>query len=161
MKTKAQIICAVAAQLISAFVFWKVKPLFVKCEILSFQPSLSAQTSLCGAWLETIFSIIVGCLTLILSAWIIFPSSFHVHMWYCNFGNVRENLIFANINESKFLLMKSYCKFGNVNENLIMPPTLKKLERHIAFGLSVCLSVCLCVCVCVCVCVCMCTSVNF
>ena len=23
-----------------------------------------------------------------------------------------------------------------------MPPTLKKLERHIAFGLSVCLSVC-------------------
>ena len=29
---------------------------------------------------------------------------------------------------------------------LIMPPTLKKLEGHIAFGLSVCLSVCLCVC---------------
>ena len=29
---------------------------------------------------------------------------------------------------------------------LIMPPTLKKLEGHIAFGLSVCVSVCLCVC---------------
>ena len=27
----------------------------------------------------------------------------------------------------------------------IMPPTLKKLEGHIAFGLSVCLSVCVCV----------------
>ena len=27
-----------------------------------------------------------------------------------------------------------------------MPPTLKKLEGHIAFGLSVCVSVCLCVC---------------
>ena len=26
-----------------------------------------------------------------------------------------------------------------------MPPTLKKLEGHIAFGLSVCLSVCVCV----------------
>ena len=35
----------------------------------------------------------------------------------------------------------------------IMPPTLKKLEGHIAFGLSVCLSVCVCVCVC--------ASVNF
>ena len=34
-----------------------------------------------------------------------------------------------------------------------MPPTLKKLEGHIAFGLSVCL--------CVCVCACVCTSVNF
>ena len=33
--------------------------------------------------------------------------------------------------------------------NFIMPPTLKKLEGHIAFGLSVCLSVCLCVCVCI------------
>ena len=32
-----------------------------------------------------------------------------------------------------------------------MPPTLKKLEGHIAFGLSVCLSVCVCVC----------ASVNF
>ena len=31
-----------------------------------------------------------------------------------------------------------------------MPPTLKKLEGHIAFGLSV--SVCVCVCVCVCAC---------
>ena len=29
----------------------------------------------------------------------------------------------------------------------IMPPTLKKLEGHIAFGLSVCVSVCLSVCV--------------
>ena len=28
---------------------------------------------------------------------------------------------------------------------LVMPPTLKKLEGHIAFGLSVCVSVCLCV----------------
>ena len=26
--------------------------------------------------------------------------------------------------------------------NIIMPPTLKKLEGHIVFGLSVCLSVC-------------------
>ena len=26
-----------------------------------------------------------------------------------------------------------------------MPPTLKKLEGHIAFGLSVCLSVCVCI----------------
>ena len=34
---------------------------------------------------------------------------------------------------------------------IFMPPTLKKLEGHIAFGLSVCLSVCVCVC----------TSVNF
>ena len=34
---------------------------------------------------------------------------------------------------------------------LIMPPTLKKLEGHIAFGLSVCVCVCLSVCVCVCV----------
>ena len=34
---------------------------------------------------------------------------------------------------------------------LFMPPTLKKLEGHIAFGLSVCLYVCVCVCV----------SVNF
>ena len=32
---------------------------------------------------------------------------------------------------------------------LIMPPTLKKLEGHIAFGLSVRVSVCLSVCVCV------------
>ena len=32
---------------------------------------------------------------------------------------------------------------------IIMPPTLKKLEGHIAFGLSVCLSVCVCVRVCV------------
>ena len=32
---------------------------------------------------------------------------------------------------------------------LIMPSTLKKLEGHIAFGLSVCLSVCVCVCACV------------
>ena len=30
-----------------------------------------------------------------------------------------------------------------------MPPTLKKLEGYIAFGLSVCLSVCVCVRVCV------------
>ena len=29
-----------------------------------------------------------------------------------------------------------------------MLPTLKKLEGHIAFGLSVCLSLCVCVCVC-------------
>ena len=28
---------------------------------------------------------------------------------------------------------------------IFMPPTLKKLEGHIAFGLSVCLSVCVCV----------------
>ena len=28
---------------------------------------------------------------------------------------------------------------------LFIPPTLKKLEGHIAFGLSVCLSVCVCV----------------
>ena len=27
---------------------------------------------------------------------------------------------------------------------VFMPPTLKKLERHIAFGLSVCVSVCVC-----------------
>ena len=33
---------------------------------------------------------------------------------------------------------------------LFMPPTLKKLEGHIAFGLSVCLSVCVCVRVYVC-----------
>ena len=32
---------------------------------------------------------------------------------------------------------------------VFMPPTLKKLEGHIAFGLSVCVSVCLSVCVCV------------
>ena len=32
-----------------------------------------------------------------------------------------------------------------------MPPTLKKLEGHIAVGLSVCPSVCMCVC----------ASVNF
>ena len=31
--------------------------------------------------------------------------------------------------------------------SFFMPPTLKKLEGHIAFGLSVCLSVCVCVCV--------------
>ena len=30
-----------------------------------------------------------------------------------------------------------------------MPPTLKKLEGHIAFGLSVCACVSVCVCVCV------------
>ena len=30
---------------------------------------------------------------------------------------------------------------------VFMPPTLKKLEGHIAFGLSVCVCVCLCVCV--------------
>ena len=30
---------------------------------------------------------------------------------------------------------------------LFMPPTLKKLEGHIAFGLSVCVCVCVCVCV--------------
>ena len=30
---------------------------------------------------------------------------------------------------------------------LFMPPTLKKLEGHIAFGLSVCLCVCASVCV--------------
>ena len=35
-------------------------------------------------------------------------------------------------------------------EPLFMPPTLKKLEGHIAFGLSVCLSVCVCVRVYVC-----------
>ena len=29
---------------------------------------------------------------------------------------------------------------------IFMPPTLKKLEGHIAFGLSVCVSVCLSVC---------------
>ena len=34
--------------------------------------------------------------------------------------------------------------------SLIMPPTLKKLEGHIAFGLSVCMSVCACVSGCVC-----------
>ena len=28
---------------------------------------------------------------------------------------------------------------------IIMPPTLKKLEGHIAFGLSVCVCVCVCV----------------
>ena len=32
---------------------------------------------------------------------------------------------------------------------VFMPPTLKKLEGHIAFGLSVCVCVCLSVCVCV------------
>ena len=31
---------------------------------------------------------------------------------------------------------------------LFMPPTLKKLEGHIAFGLSVCVCVCVCVYVC-------------
>ena len=36
-----------------------------------------------------------------------------------------------------------------------MPPTLKKLEGHIAFGLSVCVSVCVSVCLSVCL------SVNF
>ena len=36
-------------------------------------------------------------------------------------------------------------------EQIFMPPTLKKLEGHIAFGLSVC----------VCVCVCVGASVNF
>ena len=41
--------------------------------------------------------------------------------------------------------------FLGVLEVIFMPPTLKKLEGHIAFGLSVCLSVCLCVC----------ASVNF
>ena len=35
--------------------------------------------------------------------------------------------------------------------DIIMPPTLKKLEGHIAFGLSVCACVSVCVCVCVCV----------
>ena len=34
----------------------------------------------------------------------------------------------------------------NPEITFFMPPTLKKLEGHIAFGLSVCLSVCLCVC---------------
>ena len=37
---------------------------------------------------------------------------------------------------------------SNIN-NLIMPPTLKKLEGHIAFGLCVCVCVCVCVCGCV------------
>ena len=40
---------------------------------------------------------------------------------------------------------------GIVQSLFFMPPTLKKLEGHIASGLSVCLSVCVCVCVCVCV----------
>ena len=35
---------------------------------------------------------------------------------------------------------------------IIMPPTLKKLEGHIAFGLSVCVCVCVCVWVGGCVC---------
>ena len=34
-----------------------------------------------------------------------------------------------------------------VGKPVFMPPTLKKLEGHIAFGLSVCVSVCVCVCV--------------
>ena len=48
-------------------------------------------------------------------------------------------------------------------EDLFMPPTLKKLEGHIAFGLSVCLCVCVSVrlCVCASVCLCVCVCVNF
>ena len=41
------------------------------------------------------------------------------------------------------------CRY-DIEERLVMPPTLKKLEGHIAFGLSVCVSVCLSVCLCVC-----------
>ena len=44
-----------------------------------------------------------------------------------------------NVNLAHFLLTKYFYMF-------VMPPTLKKLEGHIAFGLSVCLSVCGCVC---------------
>ena len=39
------------------------------------------------------------------------------------------------------------CKLQNLVQSMFMPPTLKKLEGHIAFGLSVCVSVCLSVCV--------------
>ena len=36
--------------------------------------------------------------------------------------------------------------FHELAKLIFMPPTLKKLEGHIAFGLSVCVSVCLSVC---------------
>ena len=42
------------------------------------------------------------------------------------------------------MLFEPYARFV-----IFMPPTLKKLEGHIAFGLSVCVCVCLSVCVCV------------
>ena len=38
-------------------------------------------------------------------------------------------------------------EYRSINEIMFMPPTLKKLEGHIAFGLSVCLCVCVSVCV--------------
>ena len=58
-----------------------------------------------------------------------------VHMICCQVHS-RCNSTLSTIgkNTSQLLL----CLF-------IMPPTLKKLEGHIAFGLSVCVSVCVCV----------------
>ena len=40
-----------------------------------------------------------------------------------------------------------YVWVGMLLDHFIMPPTLKKLEGHIAFGLSVCVCVCVCACV--------------
>ena len=82
--------------------------------------------------------------------------------------NVRDLKFYVSIPHEKivdpyFFSCPSYAPFLSYfpwktkfkNLVIFMPPTLKKLEGHIAFGLYVCLSVCLSVCVCVC------TSVNF
>ena len=50
-----------------------------------------------------------------------------------------------NVDFAYFALVRDWT-IGYTGIFVFMPPTLKKLEEHIAFGLSVCLSVCLCVC---------------
>ena len=59
--------------------------------------------------------------------------------------------VMGNLSNSAATYIEEFIEGFLSNQCVFMPPTLKKLEGHIAFGLSVCLCVCLSVCVCVCV----------
>ena len=70
------------------------------------------------------------------------------------YSNCREIFFdHSRIHFNVVLMCKSRIKYQYVGRavcayvHIFMPPTLKKLEGHIAFGLSVCLCVCASVCV--------------